>query len=97
MSIHNAQAPSPMRCLPEIGSDELEPFVYCKPEGVLMDLLDQLEAAEDSQVSFTSPELNKPREPWPAMACVWLVKPMAAWVFKKERKNGERTSGVREG
>lgn len=49
-----------------------------------MDLLDQLEAAEDSQVSFTSPEPNKPREPWPVMACVRLVKPVAAWVlFKK--------------
>lgn len=49
-----------------------------------MDLLDQLEAAEDSQVSFTSPEPNKPREPWATMACVRLVKPVAAWVlFKK--------------
>lgn len=53
-----------------------------------MDLLDQLEAAEDSQVSFTSPEPNKPREPWPAMACVGLVKPMAAWVLFKEKGGG---------
>lgn len=49
-----------MHCLPAIGSDEFESFVYCKPKGFLMDLLVQLEAAEDNQVSFTSPELNKP-------------------------------------
>lgn len=32
-TLPNSQAPSSMHRLPEIGSDELEPFVYCKPEG----------------------------------------------------------------